>query len=261
MKLVVFDIDGVILHNNVPVDNVARSIRKLSDRGIKYTFCTGRGYLRSLEVTKEIYPELPFIVEDGGKIIYTNGKQIVVHPIKREKILNLRPILHTYAEELIFANFCPINGYKYRFLAFDEKIINDIKCLPTYYAEALTNNPDKFISWAVEFGCAKITLKIKDNSNISINSNMEYSFSEKQFCCFNAEGINKGSGLLDLVSILNIPLNNIIVIGNDFNDIPMFKLDVLQKIAIMDECYPNDLTKYATQSIKLEELPNFLDLL
>ena len=56
-----------------------------------------------------------------------------------------------------------------------------------------------------------------------ITEDIDVSFSANRYLEFNKKGINKGTGLVRLGHILNIPTKDIIAIGDNYNDLPMIK--------------------------------------
>lgn len=60
-----------------------------------------------------------------------------------------------------------------------------------------------------------------------------------------------------LAEICNVDLKDIII-GNDLNDVDMFKLDCGYKIATGENLPPKELMDLADIYVKLDDLPNFL---
>lgn len=243
--LVIFDIDGVVLKENKPVNNVIKSINRLYENGISYTFSTGRGYAKFLEATRNINCRLPIILEDGGKIVSPNGLPIKYHSLNKETINNVLTLLNS--KFLIYAKFCPINSNKYRFFTSVNDIKNEIVNSQKYYCEAITDSSYEFVNWLLELNGVRLTLKMQ-----ALN---------KRFVYINADGINKGTAIIELASILKVPLNEIIAIGNDYNDISMFKVGLAEKIAILSKACPSKLIENATNCIELDQLPDYLNSL
>ena len=90
-----------------------------------------------------------------------------------------------------------------------------------------------------------------------ISNNFEISSSEREYYNFCNIGINKKSGIKKLIGLYNLKDDDIILIGNDYNDIEMFKYNCFLKIAVGDDC-PKELTELSDISISLDKLPNLL---
>ncbi len=56
-----------------------------------------------------------------------------------------------------------------------------------------------------------------------LTENMDVSFSSNRYLEFNRKGVNKGEGLKRLASILGVPIEETMAIGDNFNDLPMIK--------------------------------------
>ena len=83
--------------------------------------------------------------------------------------------------------------------------------------------------------------------------------SENNFLHIKEKGINKGMAVEVLSKYLSIPLNSVIVVGNDYNDIEMFRLNVREKILIVNNAVPNiDLIKYNVMKFNHNELVSYV---
>ena len=50
------------------------------------------------------------------------------------------------------------------------------------------------------------------------------SYSSNRYMEFNALGVDKGSGLIDLAGILDIDIKDVIAVGDNYNDMSMLKV-------------------------------------
>ena len=256
MKLIIFDIDGVIINNDNIENNIIYSINKLKERDIEFTFATGRGFLRLEDIFSFIRPKVPIIIEDGSKIVDIIGNKLVSHPMPSNLIYGLKEILNV--NELVFATFSEFYTNQYFYLVKDNKIIKEIETVKKYYCNKVTNSIDEFINWAINSKCTKVTLKLNSVIADYNFSQFETNLSEKNLLGITDRKINKAKGIIDLVNILGISLNDIIYIGNDYNDISVFKLKIGKKVAVIDEC-PIELIELSTDKVYSKDLPSLIN--
>ncbi len=223
--LLVSDIDGTLNDKKMHLpDNNKREIKSFTDKGGVFTLCSGRN-LQSLSIH---YSKL------GVKTpaIFLNGAGI--YDFKSEEILRYNPI-SKQGEELILD---VINKYKtVQLTVFDYNMIYRCtrKCLYgliTCKIDGLSHTLCKKISDLPTGNWGKVTLfafpaKVKKLKNIFESE--EY---KKFFDCFLTSpftlevvknGVNKGSAVNSLASVLNINKENVFAIGDYYNDLPMLK--------------------------------------
>ena len=82
--------------------------------------------------------------------------------------------------------------------------------------------------------------------------------SENEFHSICNKGTNKGFGVEKLAKYCNLKLSDIVIIGNDMNDIDMFKLNCGLKIATGTVKPPEELLKLSSVYVPLNELPDYL---
>lgn len=73
------------------------------------------------------------------------------------------------------------------------------------------------------------------------------------------QNINKGFAITKLLEYLSMPLNDIVVVGNDLNDIEMFRLNIKEKILVSDSTiFQNELRLHATKILSQKELLTYI---
>lgn len=106
--------------------------------------------------------------------------------------------------------------------------------------------------------CRITTRGLSGENKIESLNKFHVVVSEREFHSICSIGVNKGSGIKKLAEYCNLSLNDIIIIGNDMNDIDMFKLDCGLKIATGSEKPPKELLELSSIYVPLNELPNFI---
>lgn len=252
--LVVFDIDGVVVCNGKMISQMQEVLKELNRKKIPYTFATGRSYLRCVESVGDILPTIPLILENGSKILQADGSMLKNFPLEYNSLEYIKTLLHSNCENIDYACFSSYDNLKYFFYAPSITRFNmNIKfCL------TLTKCVDKFVDAAVANKCTQITICTKKREEIIVDDD-RIEKSENNFLHIKEKGINKGMAVEVLSKYLSIPLNSVIVVGNDYNDIEMFRLNVREKILIVNNAVPNiDLIKYNVMKFNHNELVSYV---
>lgn len=262
MKTIICDMSGIVSDkgkNNEKLLNVFQNMTKFN-----YAFCTGKGYLGSCETLNQITLPLPIICENGALLIDRDNKKIVYKDIMaKSKVQTLINYLcSNYDYEFIACCNLETNGYK--FLYKDNKVKESLN--PTiFYNEEVISNKKDYLKIIGDMEIVRIIyrgapinleeLKKKEELN-----NLEWTVSEGNYYNFCNKGTNKKFGIKKLAELYNLNLNEMVLIGNDYNDIEMFKQQALLKIAVGNSC-PKELIKLADISISLDELTTFLTVI
>lgn len=117
------------------------------------------------------------------------------------------------------------------------------------------SSPYSFTEHAKKTGCCNIMLLYVKSVNLPIPNIVEHVYNSNH-CIITTKEITKGSGLINLANHLNISLDDILIAGDDYNDIDMFRISVGWKIAVGDKCL--ELSELSTSrvdsSVELNEL-------
>lgn len=248
-KLLVFDIDGSLLVPGCPPpETTVRDITILQQNGIHTTVGSGRGYPRIMKNIAPIKPNCPLICEDGGLLAnHLDGSILVSHPLVAQYINTLKPVFES--GDVFLAAFLPLGQSQYIFYSDSTKESSEfIASLSKPYSQSLCSQHYPVTEWpkflleaTSTHKCVKISIKPKELKSLRFPEGIEQSLNEG-IHNVNPPGINKGTGVLDLAERLHIHLSEVVVIGNDYNDIPMFKLPVGAKVVVGNTC--PDLLKF-----------------
>ena len=252
--IVIFDIDGVVIKSGKIVYQIYDIFKELSRKNILYTFATGRSYLRCIEAIGEFRPTVPLILENGSKLLYPDGTVMLTYPLKFDSIEYTKRALYYYKEHIEFACFSSHDNLQYIFYSPSETFDID-----TIHHCTLTNNIDEFSNLALDNDCTQITIKLKNIVGSSISSKIIES-SEGTFVHIKEKGVNKGAAVEVLARHLSISLDDIIVVGNDANDIEMFHLKVRGKICIKGNILHGiDMDAYNVVNLNHDELLSYIN--
>ncbi|GEM_PF-5486166 len=252
-KLWFFDIDGTL-------NKTSFSILKNSQNTL-FSFVTGRGFIRSKEFANRGFPLGTYmILECGGRITDLKGNDLVNFPFSKK---SAKEAFRIAKEEFLqnnleYIGFFGLTGHKY-FIFCPDKIIGErLKDKYPTLIRKLSDSLEELYEIFLKSGCVKFTIKLYSGS-LPIQQNINCAKNDSEFS-ITEKNINKASGILQMSKILKIPLSQIGIAGNDFNDIPMFKLPLPVKIAVGNKC--EEINRLATHQVKYKSaLPKILETL
>lgn len=253
MKCLICDMSGIASikgKNNQELLNVFQNFNNLN-----YTFCTGKGFKGSLNTIQDLDLYLPIICENGALMVSKDGQILSKHIIDFEEARKL--VIQLSKLDYDFISCCNIQTNNYIFLQNNKRNKEELN-QDIFFGEEMYYNIDGFLKAIENLEIVRIIYKGNIISEKIINTikNFDISNSEKSYYSFCTKGINKKKGIEELISRYNISKDDIIIIGNDYNDICMFDIECYKKIAVSEEC--SELKQLADVNISLTELPNYL---
>ena len=254
-KLIICDMSGIASTRGVNNEKLLNCLDSLNN--FDCSFCTGKGYSGGYETLKSVDLKVPFICENGSVLVSKEGKIIYNDKMDPKKISDLiRIIANKYPFE--FLAYVDLKTHKYKFLKGTKKLTEDLS-QPWFYSEEIYDDVDSFLNNIDLNNVCRITTRGLD---CDVNSNIFKDFhvvvSENEFHSICNKGTNKGFGVEKLAKYCNLKLSDIVIIGNDMNDIDMFKLNCGLKIATGTVKPPEELLKLSSVYVPLNELPDYL---
>lgn len=222
IRLVVCDMDGTMIgHDEVIPTDAPAWIAALEKRGILFTVATGRseGYMRSKAMEMGLLH--PYIATNGATIM--DGPSAVVR--KQFPILPIRPLIELCYQEGLSVLFT-IEGESRTERITPWIMKEGAKRSRPYQAEPF--RPEEWETLSVD----KVLImdSVREGKILEIEQKLRaisggFSYVRYQLKALelNAQNVNKATGLQTLSTILDIPLQEILVIGDDDNDIEMFQ--------------------------------------
>ena len=242
--LVVTDLDGTLLRKDKSIDSITiETINQYRKRGMKFTFATSRPLEAIKKYIEIMNVDIPLVVSRGSMIVSPDAEILycdeICNELKREifNSVDIRDIFFHCAEGLVIhrdnkrnVRFKNEVGDLYKPLDISKV---DIFGLHTSQITVLVNEKIDYVpilrQIAQKYGCK--CLCTNDGAIIILHNDA-----------------NKGRGVQRLVEMLNVSEENVIVFGDDINDIEMFSLfDNSVSMANADEDIRR-LTKYVTKS-------------
>lgn len=228
IDLVVLDLDGTVLdpHSEAGMDlRVAEAIQAVRAQGVGVTLATGRTmeYVRERVRTLEL--DLPLITSQGAVLAELSGK------VLREQFLadSVAAAVSDWARGLdrtvvmyfrradgglaIVQNREQFDASRYDHWFGGERVVT-----PQWAAYLLECKPLKFIVVNDQHTELDLVTPLQQR----FGPQVQVVRTHPSLIEGTAHGVDKGSGLLHLLKILQVPATRVLVIGDQDNDLPMF---------------------------------------
>ena len=218
IKLIAIDIDGTLIDDNFTVsENTIDTIKALKEKGVEVSLVTGRAHCGAKKVMNQIGVKLPIISHNGGKVTLEDGKVILNEkfPISYiDKVLDHGEkndiYMKVYIDDLFYVTVeselnewsAKNHGMDYKIIEnFNKEILEDINLLIMFYDYEIGEEHLE------EFG----------HLNVEVTTSMPRAIE------LIPKGVSKAMGLRQLKKHLNIKQEEILAIGNSFNDLSMLE--------------------------------------
>lgn len=214
IKLIVSDLDGTLLNDKKEMDsNIKELIKLLRLQGIYFTIATGRNFNLTKGIIKELDISLPYICNNGGSF-YQKDKCIKINQIEKEYIKNIIVCLKKYNIPFIVYGLNSI--YTNNLSEKLEYFVNNIKEIRrTNILEEICD--EKIIKITVDsLDFDNFELIVNDVKKIT--SSINFNKSENSLYTITDANATKGKGLIYICNLLNINLNSVMSIGDNYND-------------------------------------------
>lgn len=229
IKYVYFDLDGTIAQKDGKIsDENIRAIKYLQSNGIKVGIATGRTIQTMQEEIDKIQPNLPIITANGSAILSKN-----------KSILN-----ETFLSYDSWIVIDTLIDFGFSFIIYTKNGIytnNENNVFFRRLFDRVSKYDDKYKNFELEEVKNIAWLKRKKTYKILVSFDSEY---EKEMLisklseinsidCFASSGnvleicpknVSKGNAIKTISSAMEININEMIVFGDNDNDVSMFKL-------------------------------------
>ena len=210
--LLISDLDGTLYKNQnfIPQENL-EAIKKFEELGGKFTICTGRGINTTEFISEEIKFNCPLIV-NGGHTFYDFYKDKTVLsvdlPESSKEFLKLLMSkfpdvgIEVYSDRKIFClnvNNVTVEHLDYEKVDYIKADFDEIKDL-NWQKVLLEDEPEKI---------EKVRIFARENCPADLRLMDTHT--------------DKGTAILKLADMLEIPHSNVCAIGNYYNDLEMIK--------------------------------------
>ena len=226
-KMVVSDLDETLLGSDRKVCMRNReAVQKARELGVKFVPATGRGY-SSIRGTLE---ELGLREKEGEYVISYNGGAITEN--RGERLLHFAGISFEEAEQFFHRGlsydvcihvYTKDTVYVYRLNQNEVEYLNGRMEVQEFFTDHLDFLRGQEIVKMLYVNTDYSYLKQIQKDLEDITQNIDVSFSSNRYIEFNRKGVNKGSGILFLADLLKIRPEEVIAVGDNFNDLSMIQ--------------------------------------
>lgn len=230
IKYAYFDLDGTITKKDWTISNkTVEAIKYLKDKGIKIGIATGRSPYLTQNAISLLEPDLPTICLNGAMLINNDLNRMDTNYIDSIEFSNLVHKLYENKIDFIVYTLDGVYSSSANNIFF-EKIRNDIK----------TNEYKKIFRVEVvddEYKMRRlmaIKILVKAHSSLHLDyivsnilnefKNIDYIISQDESVDIMPPNISKGRALNWVFKASSYDLNDLIVFGDNCNDISMFYL-------------------------------------
>ena len=244
-RLLLTDLDDTLLNSKGKISDENRTaIQAAMEKGCNVAICSGRSNM-ALKRFNDYLGIKGYTIGYNGGIIYSNSEVLACHYLDKELVSDIiryckkmRTNVQIYQKNGLWIDrttfftrqYCKKQGFK----------ANKV--------DSLLNHLTDEINKVIILASPRRLRKIEKNMPQSIRQRCCTFFSHKYLFEFNPLNITKGSALTELAQLLEIPIEEVIAVGDHENDIDMIKaagLGVAVRNAIPELM---DIADYVTES-------------
>ena len=243
-KLIVLDIDGTLITSDRMLTNrTVKAIQAVKKAGIQVTFATGRQHCSATYLARKIGINAPLISSDGSMIkdIYTGETELFPLSIDKAKdIVEIAGNYKSFRVEVFFEDTKFHAGKSYRKLLLRRYLSPPLRysLLGTYYyirdfvfIPVIDKGDIETTIKDIKVPPAKVVVygqpdKLKDfRHDLERKYGKCISMTTALTNCVDVlnEGVSKAKGIAHLAENLGIKREEIITVGDNFNDIEMLQ--------------------------------------
>ena len=224
-KLIAVDLDGTLLDDNKEISKeTIASIKEAANDGLYFVFSSGRPIITQMRFYNRIGINMPMIACNGAVIAYPDYNNIIINEYFNKDILidlvnylnNKNKSFIAWSNNGLYCN--KVNKYTTSYHDACKHANVEIKVIKDY---------NKFYDLLIN---KMIVIDESDNIQIflkdvkeDIRNKCNYFTSQSYFLEFVPSGIDKGIAIEKLAKYLDIKKEEIIAIGDGFNDLSMFE--------------------------------------
>ena len=244
LKLIALDMDGTLLSSSLEISKEnLQAIQTAKEAGHIVMICSGRAKEDALKLLEEYKLSLP-VGASNGAIVYVDGKVINSRCLQNDKVYKLAKLLESEGFPYkLYTNkgvYSPYTWQDQVMQAFEEnKHVLDVTLeeleritekqkksnLITDFQriEDVVNNPELEISkfFILTFNAehrVQLLSMLQEDTDISVTASAPTNVE-----IMDKHG-HKGNGLQEMAAYFNIPIEDTIAIGDNFNDVPMLQV-------------------------------------
>lgn len=224
-KMIVTDLDDTLLNSEKkisPIDYDA--IMKAQEAGIKFILCSGRPTFAMRELAKEIKAKEfgSYILSFNGSIITDckTNKNIFEASLEKEDLHLMYDFSKKYNTHILtYINDEIISETESEYIDVEVDLTKMNHKIVKSFKEYVNQGAVKCMLLAEPSYLKKVEAELKKE----VGDKYSIAISKPFFLEITKLGIDKGVAVKKLADTLNIPIEEVIAVGDSFNDLPMLK--------------------------------------
>jgi Cof subfamily protein (haloacid dehalogenase superfamily) len=220
IALVISDIDGTLITSNHELlAATKRTALRLYDHGVELSLASSRPPVAIRPLAEQLGLRWGFAAFNGALVVNTKGDVIARSVIEPSIIARVKAIADSFSLGMwLYDEADWWAGWRDAFVDREEHTSGFSPKLDGY-ADRLTREANKL----TVVGKPELVAQAEKQVLAELGREISASKSKPRFLDITAFGIDKGSVVVRLAGILNIPTDQVAVIGDGPNDIEMFR--------------------------------------
>ncbi|MBQ6991707.1 MAG: HAD-IIB family hydrolase [Clostridia bacterium] len=228
---IILDVDGVIIGEKIgfnspnPHIDVINKLKEIRNKGIPISLCTAKPHFSIGNIIKEAGLNNYHIADGGSVIINPINNEIVKKHIINKKIA--KEILKIYIDNNVYTEFYTVDNY---FIQKDQE-----SKITKQHIHILQNNPlmlDNIAEESMKYEITKIMpiafdeqdqIRVEKlfkemNTGLTLSWGIHPVANPLKFGIITSAGISKKQGAIEISNNINVPLENILAVGDSTSD-------------------------------------------
>ena len=226
MKYIFFDIDGTLTDNKTHqiVPSAQKALEKLQANGNFVAIATGRAYYKAKSFMEEV--GLTNIVCNAGNRIVLNNRLVKNAPLDRSNALMIINEAERLGYGILVAPFDSIDVYSKNTLFLKQA---------GYRKEPTRYTIDNQLDYRDLENIYKLYISIPEEkeSELTLKDTLGHLRFESEYLMFQPD--DKKKGIIDLMTLIDGNIDDVVVFGDDYNDLDMFD-ERFYRIAMGNAC-------------------------
>lgn len=243
IKLLALDLDGTLLNSKgkIPEENKI-AITKAEEKGVLVTICTGRRFRDALPVALELNLNAPVICHNGALLKYADSlKTVDVSLLPTETVFEIIRVGKSFGGDalvscnphtkgtLLYDTISAENTPLQKYVEWSRRLHGDEAEEAVHHVKSLEDvvGNEEVIHISFSGGCAPMSylretlkMELQDKVNILATIYPQLDFTLLDILPNNS---SKGTGLANLALLNGLSAENVMAMGDNFNDLEMLE--------------------------------------
>ena len=228
---IILDVDGVIVGEKIgfnspdPHRDVINKLKELRNKGISISLCTAKPHFSIGKIISDAQLDNYHIADGGSVIINPISNTIVKQHILDKKLV--KEVLKMYIQNNVYTEFYTVDNYYIQKSQENEItpqhrhiLQNDVVMLENIADESVNYNVTKIMPIALnEEDQIRVEKMFEElDTGLTLSWGIHPVANPLKFGIITAPGISKKQGAIEISKNMNIPLENILAVGDSTSD-------------------------------------------